>query len=75
MRYPDEFHVLNAAGGILHAGYQFYLIFPCSFWGGAPPWSMVVPDNRMCRRIFRALHIARFWHKRVLVLAVRFAGY
>ena len=58
-RYPDELHVPQRRMVVfLHADPVLFDLSP-ALLGGAPHWSMVVPDNRMCRRIFRALHIAR----------------
>src|SRR6266481_709650 len=58
-RYPDELHVpQRGLVVLLHADPVLFDLSP-TLLGSAPPWTMDFSDNRVCRRIFRSLHITR----------------
>src|SRR5437870_3359764 len=58
-RYPDELHVpKRGVVVLLHADPVLFNLSP-ALLGSAPRWTMVVSNNRVCCRIFRALRVPR----------------
>src|SRR5207249_11328837 len=67
-----ELHVSQRGVVVLFHADPVLFDLPLAFLVGAPLGTVVVSDNRMCRRIFRALRVARAVATKRIVGARRF---